>query len=214
MFHTLNDHEVELVLPTDGEKPQGYVVIPNTVECEGRTYNVYAIGRRAFYQCSGLNEVLVPDTVRRIEAEAFRESGITSIQAASVEFIDYSSFYECKLLKTVDMPKLRHMWVSAFSRCEKLSSFVIPEGLEEIPHYAFDFNSFTKIVIPNTVRRIGDQAFYNCSKLETVIIPSSMIDIGSEAFSGTQIKEAIIPNPATFVFWNAFPKDCKVVRVK
>lgn len=213
LFHTLNDHEVE-VLAQKEDNPQGRVVIPEAVECDGRSYDVATIGKQAFYQCKELHEVLVPDTVNRIEPEAFRDSGLTAIQAANVESIDYSVFYECKSLVKAELPRLRWMGVSAFSRCEKLSEFDMPETLEEISNWAFDFSAFTSVAIPNSVRRIGDQAFFNCHQLEKVIIPSSVVDICSEAFVGTQIKQVIIPNPNAGVRYNAFPEGCEVTQVR
>lgn len=78
LFHTENDHEVEVFLP-EGEKPQGKVMIPEAVECEGRNYTVASIGKQAFMYCKELTEVLVPDSVRIIHPEAFRESGLTAI---------------------------------------------------------------------------------------------------------------------------------------
>lgn len=213
LFHTENDHEVEVLTP-EGDKPQGKVVIPEAVECEGRNYIVASIGKQAFMDCKELTEVLIPDSVKTIHPEAFRESGLTAVQAAGVEGIDYSAFYGCTGLTTVEMPSLRWMGVSAFSRCSKLANFVLPETLGEIPNWTFDFASFTRVSVPNSVKRIGDQAFFNNENLESVIIPSSVVDICSEAFVGTRIKQVVIPNPDAGVRYNAFPEDCEVVRVK
>lgn len=213
LFHTENDHEVE-VLTAEGDKPQGKVVMPEAVECEGRSYTVASIGQHAFMGCKELTEVLIPDSVKTIRPEAFRESGLTAVQAAGVDGIDYSAFYGCTGLTTVEMPSLRWMGVSAFSRCSKLANFVLPETLGEIPNWTFDFASFTRVSVPNSVKRIGDQAFFNNRNLESVIIPSSVVDICSEAFVGTRIKQVVIPNPDAGVRYNAFPEDCEVVRVK
>lgn len=213
LFHAENDHEVE-VLTAEGDKPQGKVVMPEAVKCEGRCYTVASIGKQAFMGCKELTEVLIPDSVKTIRPEAFRESGLTAVQAADVEGIDYSAFYGCTGLTTVEMPSLRWMGVCAFSRCSKLANFVLPETLGEIPNWAFDFAAFTKVSVPNSVKRIGDQAFFNNENLESVIIPSSVVDICSEAFVGTRIKQVVIPNPDAGVRYNAFPEDCEVVRVK
>ena len=84
-----------------------------------------------------------------------------------------------------------------------------------IPTWAFDFSEgFTRVVIPNSVKRIGDQAFFNNKNLESVIIPSSVIDICTEAFVGTAIRSVIIPNPNANARWNAFPEGCEVTQVK
>lgn len=214
MFHAENDHEVEVLTP-EGDKPQGRVVIPEAVECENRQYVVAAIGKQAFMHCKEMHAVLIPDSVKIIHSEAFRESGLTDIQAANVEGIDYSAFYECTELETVEMPSLRWMGVSAFSRCIHLANFTLPETLGEISNWAFDFSEgFTHLIIPNSVKRIGDQAFYANKNLQSVIIPSSVVDICSEAFVGTQIKQVIIPNPNAGIRYNAFPEGCEVIQAK
>jgi len=213
LFHSINDHEVEVLAP-EGEKPQGHISIPRCVDFDGRTFTVSVIGNKAFYQCSELEGISIPDTVVRLEPESFRESGLTAFQAAGVEGVDYSAFFGCKRLECVELPRLQWMGISAFSRCEKLAEFVLPATLQEIPNWAFDFNAFTKILVPNSVKRIGDQAFYNCGNLEQVIIPSSVDDICTEAFVGTQIRSVVIPNPDAGVRWNAFPEGCEVTQVK
>ena len=213
LFHTIGDHEVE-VQGAEGDKPQGRLVLPSAVECDGCIYTVVVIGKQAFLQCDGLAEIIIPDTVNRIEAEAFRESGLTAVQAAGVVGIDYSAFYECKQLASVELSNLEWMGISAFSRCGQLEYFPLPDTLQEIPNWAFDFAAFTEVRIPNSVRRIGDQAFFNNEKLAKVIIPSSVVDICTEAFVGTAIRSVVIPNPDAGVRYNAFPEGCEVIHVK
>ena len=51
-YKILSDSTVEV---TSGpEKPKGGLVIPNTVEFNGRTYTVIGIGNNAFYGCDEL----------------------------------------------------------------------------------------------------------------------------------------------------------------
>ena len=49
----------------------GNIVIPKTVEYKGATYNVTSIGYAAFWQCSGLTSVTIPNSVTSIGSSAF-----------------------------------------------------------------------------------------------------------------------------------------------
>ncbi len=58
----------------------GDIVVPTTVEDNGKTYNVTRIGDGAFYDCSGLTSVTIPGSVTSIGYCAFSGcSGLTSV---------------------------------------------------------------------------------------------------------------------------------------
>jgi len=58
----------------------GNIIIPENVEYNGATYPVTSIGNEAFYGCSDLTSVTIPNSVTSIWSEAFYGcSGLTSI---------------------------------------------------------------------------------------------------------------------------------------
>lgn len=65
----------------------------------------------------------------------------------------------------------------------------------EIGNWAFkEWNTLTKVTLPNTVEIIGYQAFFNCSNLTKVIIPEGVRKIGQKAFNGcSQLTSITIP---------------------
>ena len=73
------------------------VVIPETVSYNGRTYDVTSIGKYAFYLCSSLTNVTIPNSITSIEALAFDHcSGLTSVTIPnSVSVISFGTFYGC-----------------------------------------------------------------------------------------------------------------------
>ena len=49
----------------------GNVVIPESVTYSGATYSVTSIGREAFYRCTGLTSIEIPNSVTSIGGGAF-----------------------------------------------------------------------------------------------------------------------------------------------
>ena len=54
------------------EKYSGEVVIPSSITVEGKEYTVTSIGKDAFYDCSGLTSITIPNSVTSIGVNAFR----------------------------------------------------------------------------------------------------------------------------------------------
>ena len=75
----------------------GSVDIPSSVISNGITYAVTSIGRDAFYNCSGLTSVTIPNSVTSIGYSAFEDcTGLTSVTIPnSVSKIKNYAFYGC-----------------------------------------------------------------------------------------------------------------------
>ena len=56
------------------------IIIPSSIVYNGNSYSVTSIGKKAFYNCSGLTSVTIPNSVRNIGYSAFTNcSGLTSV---------------------------------------------------------------------------------------------------------------------------------------
>ena len=127
----------------------GSVIIPETVTYSGITYNVTSIGASAFYDCSGLTSVEIPNSVTSILASAF--SG-------------------CSSLTSVVIPNsVTSIGNYAFYTCPGLTSVVIGNSVTSIGDYAFYYcSSLTSVEIGNSVTSIGKYAFSVCDNLKIV----------------------------------------------
>ena len=77
--------------------------------------------------------------------------------------------------------------------------------------YSSKYKDIVSIVIPSTVRTIGDNAFYRCSSIETISIPYGVTTIGNKAFMHcSSLKEITLPASVKEIGESAF-ENCKVL---
>ena len=180
------------------EEYSGAVNIPESVTYNGKTYNVTSIGSSAFYDCSGLTSVVIPNSVTSIGSSAFRNCfSLTSVVIPnSVTSIGSGAFSNCSSLTSVEIPNsVTSIGESAFEDCESLTSIVIPNSLTKIERRVFQScENLSSVVIPNSVTSIGNYAFWNCSSLTSVVIPNSVTSIGSSAFRDCRNLKVIFNN--------------------
>ncbi len=143
----------------------GSVTIPSSVTYNGTTYSVTEIGEHAFYFCTGLTEVTIPNSVTSIEEYAF---------------------YGCSGLTSVTIPNsIISIGDGAFLNCSSLNEIAIPNSVTSIGRWAFyQCASLTSVTIPNSVISIEEEAFSECTGLTEIIIPNGVTEIGEYAFSG------------------------------
>ena len=68
----------------------------------------------------------------------------------------------------------------------QIEKVILPKTLKKIGDYTFRrFNKLSKINIPEGVESIGSNAFRGCESLKSITIPSTVKEIGKYCFSGT-----------------------------
>ena len=99
-------------------------------------------------------------------------------------------------------------------KAPRLFNGTIRNGTIVICDYAFsEYNSLQKIIIPNTVKAIGEAAFYWRFDLRWINIPSSVQKISDNPFAGCINLEIIICESKHFKFFNNIlcTKDMKLL---
>ena len=182
-FEITSDTTVEVVRSFDFGSD---VVIPETVEIEGKTYSITSIGYDSFAGCGWIESVIIPQTVTSIGSWAFFccEKLSSIVIPNSVISIGDTAFAQTGLTTVIFGDSLRNIGKYAFGRCAKLTSITIPNEVKAIEEHTFyGCSSLTSVVIGESVKRIGVDAFRECSNLKTVIIGDSVTDIGDGACS-------------------------------
>ncbi len=156
------------------------LVIPKTVTHDGTTYNVTQINEYAFYECSNLTKVTIPE---------------------SVTAIGPYSFYNCTSLVEVVLPNtISTIWEYTFYGCINLKEVIIPSSVTTIREYAFcGCNNITELTIPGTVKTLHTGMFANCANLKKVTLEEGVTNTGySYMFAGcTSLEEVSMPNTMT-----------------
>ena len=180
--YTLNSDGESYSVSGIGTCTDADIVIPSMYE----NLPVTSIGECAFYECTSMTSVIIPNS-------------ITSIGSAA--------FYECTSMTSVIIPNsTTSIGSAAFYECTSMTSVIIPNSITSIGSSAFyGCTSITSIIIPDNVSSIGEETFYGCSRLASITIGNSVTSIGHDAFYYCiSLTRVTIPNNVTSIASTAF----------
>lgn len=180
----------------------GKVVIPESVTYNGKTYSVTSIGNGAFYGCTDLTSVTIPNSVTTIKGQVKWISGYMGGTYPA-------AFEGCTSLKSIRIPdSVTEIEQYTFTGCSNLTSIIIGNDVASIDKNAFSGTGWYNkqpngilyfgnwllgykggmpigaVSILEGTTRMANNAFSGCVNLTSVTIPNSMTNIGSGAFSG------------------------------
>jgi hypothetical protein len=176
----------------------GAKIISNTYDSENERWvikfdgDVTSIGNYAFYNCSSLTSVTIPNSVTEIGESAF----------------DY-----CYRLTSVIIPNnVTSIGDYAFYACGNLTSVNIGESVTSIGDYAFyECNRLTSVTIPEGVTSIGEGPFIGCPKLREFRGKFAsedgrclIIDGVLNSFASADLTEYTIPDSVITIGYGAF----------
>ncbi len=158
--------------------------------------NVTKIESQAFYNCSSLTKITIPESVTSIGKGAF--DGCSSLAEFKGKFASEDG--KCLIVDGV---------LNSFAIGCGLTEYTIPEGVTSIGDWAFEFcKSLASITIPDSVTSIGYYAFGYCKSLASVTIGNGVTSIGNSAFSScSSLASITIPDSVTSIGGSAF-RDC------
>ena len=165
----------------------GDVIIPVSVTYNGKTYSVTRIGYHAFYGCTYLPSITIPNSVTSIGNYAFdgctRLTSITipnSVTSIGSYAFRGTAWYDNQPEGLVYAGKIAYEYKGTMPGN---TSITIKEGTLSINSSAFSgCVGLSSVFIPESVTSIGSYAFYNCTSLTSITIPNNVMSIGSYAF--------------------------------
>ncbi|MBQ9085097.1 MAG: leucine-rich repeat domain-containing protein [Clostridia bacterium] len=199
----------------------------------GENYEIY---KYAFYECTSLTSVTIPDSVTRIGSYAFYNcTSLTSVTIGNgVTSIGSSAFEDCyKLVEVINISSLNIVAGSSYNGYVAYYAKEVHKGDSKIVNkdgylfYTYNGVNYllgytrddTELALPESYNgekyEIYGRAFYNCDNLTSVTIGNGVTRIGYSAFSGcTSLTSVTIGNGVTSIGERAFYYCTSLTSIK
>ena len=164
------------------------------------------IGSRAFFGCSGLIDLTIPDSVNTLGIRAFYKCSSleTLVIGTGLDIVPEYSFYGCRALKNVVFSNnIKTIDNYAFRGCEKLEELDLPNDLKTIGKYAFHgCTSLSNISLPKSVISVGDFAFRKNLSVTSAVLHSGIVDLGQHALYSDNVATIYCESEERSGYWH------------
>jgi len=133
-----------------------HIEVPDTIE---------QIGDSAFYYCSLLKSIVLPQSIKVIGQTPFHAVNVQSY--TDMKIVSHSDRFVVKdgLFMNLEEKRL----ILCLSKEEHIE---VPNGIESIGDNAFnDCKSLQSIILPDSVTSVGNRAFCCCESLQSITLP-------------------------------------------
>ena len=160
-------------------------------EVENLPSTLQDIKDSAFSGCSALSEIKLPDAVKTIGSNAFKDTSLQSITLPG---------------------GLQSLGSGAFMNCTKLTKLELPDKLSAFGIKVIQGTSVEEIVLPETITELSKEQFYQCTSLKHVIVKGNIAKIPENAFMGCTALESItLPETVTAIDDGAFSGEDSMI---
>lgn len=177
-----------------------------------------SIGEKAFYNCSSLISVTIPENVTSIGDDAFNGcSVLASINIpSSVNSIGARAFTGCSSMSSIHITDLS-AWCNIsfisdasnplnyghhlFLNGEEITDLVIPSGISLLMSYTFSGGYFSSVTIPSSCLFTNSKCVFAFSHIGSITINQYLAE---ETFVKAQIDHLVIAPEVTYGGYHAF----------
>ena len=238
IYYNILSDEVSVAVTRGIEITNSYkgvenINIPSSATYMGNTYAVTEIESMAFYECTSLKSVTIPNSVKTIGMGAFQyctsltsvtipnsvttigndnsySSSLTSLITPSALYI-YGAFYGCTGLTSVvfnaeNCTTMGYESYPVFAGCSNLVSLTIGESVNTIPECAFNgCSSITSVNFDAKNCTSTGNSFNGWTNIKTLTIGGKVQSIPDNAFEGcSSLRSIAVPHSVTHIGTKAF----------
>ena len=154
---------------------------------------VTSIKEYAFFRCSNLTNITISDSVISIKQAAFEGCDEVIQVENGVNYVDkwvvgYDNTVKQVTLRKDTVGIADQAFHTYYSSSDTLTDITVTNNVSVIGYRAFANTKLNNISFEanSQLECIGEKAFYNCRYLNKIVIPESVMRIGKDAFSGCE----------------------------
>ena len=155
-----------------------------------------SIGEQAFYGCTELTQVTIPEQVTTVDSKAFWN-------CPALQTVRFNAINCTSMQTTYNSQTYSVFSEDASGSASNVKSVVLGTNVQRIPDYAFKdcVDIYPGLTIRNSVTEIGAHAFENCSSITTLSFQNNSIlaTIGDYAFKGCSALNRALNLPNSLV---------------
>ena len=156
--------------------------------------SVSRIGEYAFYYCSQLEDVKLPDCIK---------------------YIDKNAFCYCRSISRVSIPEsVKEIGAYAFDNCSSLTEITIPDNVKKLGNGAFAYcKNLENVTVGEGITQLPGSVFGGCTNLKQVKLGKNITKINKSAFNGdTNLSCILIPSVDNIDdILKGFPNICEII---
>ena len=202
---------------------EGSIKVASTTEAEEYNLVYYNnAGEQKTLEILKISEAVEPEPTPADMFEWTESNGEISIRYIKIEegmnedklYVIINNIKDIVIPKTIDGKNVVALQDFAFYT-NNVETLIIPNTVRTIGDECFAYcKNLTKVKMSNSLTSIGNNAFNFCTGLTSITIPSSVTSIGNNAFYGcTGLTSITIPSSVTTIGNNAFSGCSNLTKI-